>query len=104
LRSQSKKIETKTEAYWEQIYAKFFIYGKLTIDQFYSLTMRQIDILSKEIQYSRQEELNILSELIHKKMMIKPPVRSFEEIELNEADQAEFKKMYDHMVQNLRVH
>jgi hypothetical protein len=104
LRAQSKKVESKTEEYWEQIYSKFFIYGKLTIDQFYSLTMRQIDILSKEIRYLRQEDFNILSELIHKKMMIKSPVRSFEEIELDEKDQAEFKKMYDHMVKNLGVH
>lgn len=53
---QKGEKEAAKETNWPEIYAKFFAVGGMTIEQFYSLTMRQVDILSEEINLLKFED------------------------------------------------
>ena len=99
----SKGTKSRQPENWEQIYIEFFRTGGMTIDKFMDLTMRQIGPLLQEIQYKKTEELNILSDLIHKKIAIKKARRQLPQLDFTEDDVKTFEKMHAKLMQQSRI-
>jgi hypothetical protein len=104
LRNQHKKQVTADKPNnWDQIYIAFFRAGGMSINEFMSLTMRQINPLLAEIQYKHNEDMNLLSELIHKKIKIKKPHRILPEMDFSEEDINGFERIHEKLVKEARI-
>ena len=99
----SKGGKSRQPENWEQIYIEFFRTGGMTISEFMDLTMKQIGPLLQEIQYKKTEELNILSDLIHKKIAIKKARRQLPQLDFTEDDVKTFEKMHAKLMQQSRI-
>jgi len=81
---------------WGQIYNEFYQAGGMTIDQFMDMTMRQIGPLLEEIRFKKFEDLNLLSEIVQKKISIKKPLRKVEE-EFSDEDIGAFQQEHERL-------
>jgi len=99
----NKGRKTSKPENWDQIYIAFYRAGGMTIDQFMKMTMRQISPLMDEIQHKHAEDLNLLSDLIHKKIAIKKPHRKQSEMDFTEKEVKTFEKMHQQLVEQSRI-
>ena len=53
MEDEKGKPESKTN--WAQIYTKFYAAGGMTIDQFYGLTLKQIELINEELVFVNAE-------------------------------------------------
>ena len=74
----------------------------MTIDQFMDLTISQIEPLLEEIRFKKFEDLNLMSEIIHRKIAIKKPHRRVEE-EFTDEDIEAFEKEFEKLSRENRV-
>jgi len=81
---------------WGQIYNEFYQAGGMTIDQFMDMTMRQIGPLLEEIRFKKFEDLNLLSEIVQKKISFKKPLRKVEE-EFSDEDIGAFQQEHERL-------
>jgi len=98
-----KGVKSRQSENWDQIYIEFFRTGGMTIDQFMDLTIKQIGPLMQEIQFKKTEELNILSDLIHKKIAIKKARRQLPQLDFTEDDVKTFEKMHKKLMEQSRI-
>jgi hypothetical protein len=57
----------------------------------------------QEIQFKKTEELNILSDLIHKKIAIKKARRQLPQLDFTEKDVETFEKMHKKLMEQSRI-
>ncbi len=98
-----KQIEQKDPENWEQVYIEFYRAGGMSINSFMNLTARQINPLLKEIHHKKNEELNILSDLIHKKITVNKPQRQLATMDFTEKDVKTFEQMHQQLVEQSRI-
>jgi len=91
------------ETNWGQIYTEFYQAGGMGIDQFMGMTMRQIGPLLEEIRFKKFEDLNLLSEIIQKKITIKKPKRKVVGEFTNE-DVSAFEKEHERLAKRGEIH
>lgn len=95
-----KQKRKKEDSRWENIYAKMYLSGGLSLDKFYDLTMKQIESIMPEIRFIQIEDLSIESEIINKKMVYKRPQR---QIDWSEDDEKVFEKMHEKLMEQNRI-
>ena len=98
------KNEEQKPTDWAKIYADFYRFGGMTIDQFYSLTMAQVDEIYKEIDFGRTKEKIELMQFhcsikgVKKENWPKMPKKQDPEKEINEDEikrrQEEHEKLF----------
>jgi hypothetical protein len=88
---------------WEQIYVAFYMAGGMSVDEFYKLTMKQIDILYPEINYKISEAFGIQASIYGRKLKNQPRRAQQEEKGFTEKDIAAFEKMHDQLMKDNKV-
>lgn len=103
-KSFAKKEEEQKEGDWERIYTDFSHALGLSIDDFYKLTMRQIDAIYEEISVKAHEEFR-MNASIHgiKSNRIQGAKRRKKKSQFTKEDVATFKKMHQKLVDQCRI-
>jgi hypothetical protein len=93
-----EKSMTKPRQHWEQIYTEFFLAGGMTVQDFISLTIKQINAILPEINFSKSKEVETQCD-IHG-LKLKHRVRRKESDEdFSDANIPGFEKMHEKLMQ-----
>jgi hypothetical protein len=96
--AKEEKARSEISVNWAQIYTKFFTAGGMTIEQFYSLTMKQVSVIGEELGYHNAEafrDMALANGIAPKR--IKIPKRK-EKIDFTADDVAKFEKMHEKLM------
>jgi hypothetical protein len=101
--TQNKNHGSGNKTDWEQIYVSFYMAGGMSINEFYKLTMKQIDCLYPEINYKISEEFSLKARMHGVKLKSQPRRRQQEEKGFTEKDIAAFEKMHNDLMKENKV-
>lgn len=99
--THKKKGESAIDTDWEQIYVAFYMAGGMSLDEFYNLTMRQINYLYPEINYKISESFSIQAGIYGRKLKNKPQRK--QQTEFTSHDIAAFEKMHHELMKENKV-
>ncbi len=102
LKAREEK-EKRKSVKWEQIYAEFFRAGGMSIEQFYSLTMKQIDGIYSELKIQHGEDLSKISRVVNERIVYKEPKRE-EKVKFTKEEVALFEKQHAELMKGNRIH
>ena len=98
----ANKKESRGSTNWDRVYIDFYRAGGMTIEQFFSLTMKQIDILHPELTYKDFEDLKFTAGL-HGRKMSGNVTRREEQTEFTPEDVSAFEKMHERLTKEGRI-
>lgn len=99
--TQKKKEGVSNQTDWEQIYVAFYMAGGMSLDDFYNLTMKQIDYLYPEINYKISEAFSLQASIHGAKLKNAPRRKQREEFTPGEV--AAFEKMHKELMKENKV-
>jgi len=103
LRAQSKGARKQDQVIdWSPIYVELYSAGGMSIEQFLSLTPKQVDLLRQDIHCKRFDD-NEFNAKIHGMKMKGAPVRRGQQMKFSKEDIAEFEEIHSRLTEERRI-